>query len=284
MEHNIEHNTGYFTGVRGKQIFHQSWLPENEAKGVIFLVHGLGEHSGRYMNLINCCVPRGWAVYALDHIGHGRSEGMREYVKSFSDLTGNLNRFLDMVEAWSPDVPLFLLGHSMGGLVSAAFLLERQADFRGAVLSAPLMKPPENVTPFLLRIGKVLSALLPTFRVTGLDGEGISRNKEVVEAYKNDPLVFKGKVTARLGAELIDWMDYVLENAGKITLPLLILQGSADRLVDKEGASLLYNAAGSADKTLKIYDGYYHELFNDIDFERVLDDVCAWLETRLKVM
>ena len=282
VEHKMEHNTGYFTGVRGKQIFHQSWLPEAEQRGALVIVHGLGEHSGRYMNVIGRFVHGGWAVYALDHIGHGCSEGRREYVKSFSDLTGNLNRFLDMVEAWSPDVPLFLLGHSMGGLVSAAFLLERQADFRGAVLSAPLIKPPEDVTPFLLRIGKVLSTLLPTLRVTGLDVEGISRNKEVVEAYKNDPLVYKGKVTARLGEKMLDRVDYVLEKAGNITLPLLILQGSADRLINKEGAVLLYNAAGSVDKTLKMYDGYYHELFNDLDFDRVLDDASAWLETRLE--
>ncbi len=281
MEHNIEHNTGYFTGLGGKQIFHQAWLPEAEPKGVIFLVHGLGEHSGRYTNLIDRCIPRGWAVYALDHIGHGRSEGIREHAKSFSELTGNLHRYLDMVKAWMPGMPVFLLGHSMGGLVSTAFLLERQKDFVGAVLSAPLLKPPGSVSPFLLRVGKILSFLLPFVRVTGHEIEGISRDREVVEAYKNDPLVYKGKLTARLGAELVDRMEYVLGNAGKITVPLLILQGGADRVVNKEGASLLFEAAGSEDKTLKIYDGYYHGLFNDLDFDQVLDDVSAWLETRL---
>jgi alpha-beta hydrolase superfamily lysophospholipase len=278
----MEHNTGFFTGVRNKQIFHQAWLPDDRPKGVIFLVHGLGEHSGRYMTVVNRVVPLGWAVYALDHIGHGRSEGMREYVKSFSDLTGNLHRFLDMVEAWMSGVPVFLLGHSMGGLVSTAFLLERQKDFIGAVLSAPLIKPPGKVSPFLIRAGKIMSLLLPFARVTEHEIEGISRDREVIEAYKNDPLVYKGKLTARLGAELVDRMDRVLENADKITLPLLILQGSADRVVDKEGASLLFEAAGTEDKTLKIYDGYYHELFNDLDFERVLDDLSAWLEARLK--
>jgi alpha-beta hydrolase superfamily lysophospholipase len=127
-----------------------------------------------------------------------------------------------------------------------------------------------------------MSLLLPFARVTEHEIEGISRDREVIEAYKNDPLVYKGKLTARLGAELVDRMDRVLENADKITLPLLILQGSADRVVDKEGASLLFEAAGTEDKTLKIYDGYYHELFNDLDFERVLDDLSAWLEARLK--
>lgn len=278
----MEHNTGFFTGVRNKQIFHQAWLPDDRPKGVIFLVHGLGEHSGRYMTVVNRVVPLGWAVYALDHIGHGRSEGMREYVKSFSDLTGNMHRFLDMVEAWMPDLPLFLLGQSMGGLISAAFLLERQEDFSGAVLSAPAMKPPASVSPFLLRVGRIVSALLPAIRVTGLDIEGLSRDPEIVEAYKKDPHVYTGKVTARLGAEMLDTMGYVLGNASKITLPLLILQGNADRVVNADGAPLLYEEARAADKTLKLYGGHYHELFNDLDFERVLNDLSAWLEARLK--
>lgn len=276
----MEHTTGFFAGVRRKRIFYQAWLPANGPLGVIFLVHGLGEHSGRYMNIVNRVVPRGWAVYAADLIGHGHSEGMREYVKSFSDFTKNQHLFLDIVKTLITGVPFFLLGQSMGGLISAAFLFERQEDFSGAVLSAPAVKPPSSVSPFLLSMGKIFSSLLPVIRVTGLDIEGISRNPEVIEAYKKDPLVFSGKMTARLGAEMIDTMEYVLRNASKITIPLLILQGGEDRVINKEGASLLFEAAGCEDKTLRMYDGYYHDLFNDLDFERVLDDISAWLEAR----
>src|SRR5512136_1225932 len=136
----MKHNEGTFKGTRDANIYYQAWLPDGEVKAVLFIVHGLGEHCGRYMNVVNYFVPLGYALYGLDHIGHGKSEGMREGAEGFEDYTDTLAVYCEMVKGWQAGKPMFLLGHSMGGLISSCYLLDHQADFRGAVLSAPLIK------------------------------------------------------------------------------------------------------------------------------------------------
>jgi alpha-beta hydrolase superfamily lysophospholipase len=276
----LQHGEGTLTGPRGSRIYYQYWLPDGDPKAVLLVVHGLGEHSGRYGNVVNHFVPRGYGVYALDHYGHGKSEGQREYVERFGDYTQPLKIFFDKVQGWQPGKRIFLVGHSLGGLISADYLLEHQAGLSGAVLSGPAVKAP-SLSPVLLVIGRLMSALLPTMGVLALDSSAISRDPQVVRAYLNDPLVFTGKTTARLGAETIDAMRRVQAGASTLALPLLILQGSADRLVDPSGAELLYRAAGSADKTLKVYPGLYHEIYNEPEREQVLHDVETWLEAHL---
>ncbi len=271
---------GKLAGPRDSKLFYQAWLPPGDPKAVLLVVHGLGEHSGRYGNVVNYFVPRGYAVYALDHYGHGQSDGLREYVERFSDYTEPLKRFFDKVTGWQAGRRIFLMGHSLGGLISANYLLHYQAGLAGAVLSAPAVKLPP-LSPALLVIGRVLSRVAPKMGVLALDAKGVSRDPEVVRAYVNDPLVFSGKTTARLGAETIDAMQRVQAGAGAITLPLLILQGGADKLVSPEGAQELYQAAGSKDKTLKVYPGLYHEIYNEPEHEQVLHDVETWLEARL---
>jgi acylglycerol lipase len=276
----MQHQEGTLTGARGSRIYYQFWLPEGQPKAVLLVVHGLGEHSGRYGNVVNYFVPRGYGVYALDHYGHGKSEGQREYVERFGDYTQTLKIFFDEVQGWQPGQRIFLIGHSLGGLISAVYLLDHQAGLSGAVLSGPAVKPP-SLSPALLVVGRLMSALLPKMGVLALDSSAVSRDPGVVRAYVSDPLVFTGKTTARLGAETIDAMQRVQAGAATITLPLLILQGSADRLVDPAGAEQLYQAAGSADKTLKVYPGLYHEIYNEPEHEQVLHDVELWLTVHL---
>jgi acylglycerol lipase len=273
----MSHQEDTFTGARNSRIYCQSWLPDGPPKAVLLVVHGLGEHSGRYGNVVNYFLPRGYGLYALDHYGHGKSEGQREYVDRFSDYIDTLKIFFDQVQAAQPGRPIFLVGHSLGGLISAVYLLEHQAGLSGAVLSGPAVKPP-NLSPALLVAGRFMSVLLPRLGVLGLDGSGVSRDPQVVRAYVEDPLVFTGKTTARLGAETLDAMRRVQAGAATLRLPLLILQGGADRLVDPAGAEQLYQAAGSADKTLKVYPGLYHEIYNEPEHEQVLHDVELWLE------
>jgi acylglycerol lipase len=271
---------GKLAGPRGSKIFYQAWLPPGEPKAVLLVVHGLGEHSGRYGNVVNYFVPHGYAVYALDHYGHGQSDGQREYVERFSDYTQPLKSFFDKVAGWQTGRRIFLVGHSLGGLISADYLLQNQAGLAGAVLSGPAVKPPK-LSPALLAMGRVMSRLAPKMGVLGLEAGAVSRDPEVVRAYVNDPLVFTGKTTARLGAETIDAMQRVQAGAAAITLPLLILQGGSDKLVDPAGANELYQAAGSIDKTLKVYPGLYHEIYNEPEREQVLRDVETWLEAHL---
>jgi acylglycerol lipase len=280
----MKHQEGVFTGVRKAGFYYQGWLPEGEPKAVLLIVHGLAEHSGRYMNLVNRFVPLGYAVYGIDHLGHGRSEGRRLYVERFADYTVPIKAYAAMVRCWQPGRPVFLVGHSMGGLIGATYLLAHQAELAGAILSGPAIKPPGDIAAATIFAGRVLSVLFPWVGIVSrTTPEDISRDPAVVEAYVADPLVYQGKITARLGAEMLGAMERVRSEAGRITLPLLIVQGGADRLVDPAGARILYDAVASPDKQLIVYDGFSHEVFNEPenDRDRVLSDVERWLEAHL---
>lgn len=272
---------GSFRGVRGTSIFYQAWLPEGDAKAVVLVVHGLGEHSGRYGNVVEALVPRGYAVYALDHIGHGKSGGEREVIERFEDFTATLTTYLGMVKAWQPGKPVFLMGHSMGGLIACAYLLDHQAEFRGAVISAPAIKVGAAVSGATIVMGKVLSAIAPKMGVLALDPTGISRDPAVVDAYVSDPLVHHGKTPARLAAEMLKAMQRVTAEIGTLTVPFIAVQGSEDRLVDPGGAQMLFDGASSKDKTLKVYEGFFHEVFNEPERATVLADVAAWLDAHV---
>jgi len=274
----MNHQEGYFKGVREHKIYYQAWLPEAECKAVVLIAHGMSEHSGRYKNVVNHLVPAGYAVYALDHLGHGRSDGVRVCVERFQDFTVTLKSFFDMIRDQQAHKPIYLVGHSMGGLISAAYLLEHQHDLAGAVLSGPGIKVPDNISPAVIFIGKLLSSIMPRVGIVQLEADGVSRDPAVVEAYINDPLVHTGKITARLGAEMLKTMQTVTQKANQIRLPIMIIQGAADRLVDPSGAQLLYDSISSQDKTLKIYEGLYHEVFNEPEHEHVLQDVAQWLD------
>jgi alpha-beta hydrolase superfamily lysophospholipase len=277
----MKQQEGFFKGVRETNIYYQSWLPESEPRAVLLIVHGLAEHSGRYENVINHFVPLGYAAYGIDHIGHGKSEGTRVYVERFDDYTNTLKVYFDKIRVWQPGKPIFLVGHSMGGLISAVYLLAHQAELAGAVLSGPAVKIPSHVTPPILFVGKILSALIPKFGLLALEADGVSRDPAVVQAYVSDPLVYRGKMTARLAAEMLEAMQTIRDQAARITLPIMIVQGSADRLVNPAGAQMLYDAVSSADKEIRIYDGFYHEVFNEPEHDRVLHDIELWLEARL---
>ena len=277
----MKHQEGFFKGVREANIYFQSWLPEGEPRAVLLIVHGLAEHCGRYGNVVDHFVLLGYAVYGIDHLGHGKSDGTRVYVKRFDDYTNTLKAYFDKVRGSQPDKPIFLVGHSMGGLIGAVYLLDHQAELAGAVLSGPAVKIPSDVTPATIFVGKILSALIPKFGLLALDANGVSRDPAVVQAYVSDSLVHRGKMTARLAAEMLKAMQTITAQAARITLPILIVQGSADWLVNPSGARMLYDAVSSVDKEIKIYDGFYHEVFNEPEHDKVLHDVELWLEAHL---
>jgi acylglycerol lipase len=276
----MRHEEGFIQGVRGIRIYRQCWLPDGEPRAVLLVVHGLGEHCGRYSNVVNHLVPLGYALYGLDHVGHGKSEGTREYVERFEDYTDTLDIYRGMVRQAQPDKPLILYGHSLGGLISSTYLLDHQAGLAGAILSAPLSRVPENVSAMTVTMGRVLSRLAPKAGVLPLDAAAVSRDPAVVQAYMDDPLVFHGKTPARLAAEMMRAMQRVMAEAGKITLPVMIFQGSADRLVPGD-ARFLYDAVSSADKTLRIYEGLYHETHNEPECGTVLHDLEVWLDAHV---
>jgi len=275
------HQEGTFKGIRNASVYYQCWLPKEEPRGSLLIIHGLADHCGRYGNFVNHFVPRGYAVYGIDHPGHGKSEGKRVFIKKFGDFIENLNTYLEMILTWQPGKPVFLYGHSMGGLIGSIFLLENQKKITGAILSGPGVKVPENISSGVILAGKVFSILMPGFGLIGLDASHVSRDPAVVQAYIDDPLVFSGKTTARLAAELLKAMKRISSESEKITLPILILHGGDDKLVDPASAQMLYDKVTSQDKTLKIYDRLYHEIINEPERDTVLADMEKWLEKHL---
>jgi alpha-beta hydrolase superfamily lysophospholipase len=277
----MEHLEGIFTGARNTRIFYQAYLPEDQVRASIIIVHGLGEHSGRYENVVNYLAPLGYALYSFDLIGHGKSEGERAFIEQYEDFTDTLTLYKNKVRGWQVDKPLFLMGHSMGGLIACEYLIDHSDEFIGAIISAPLIMVPDNINKATILAGKILSRIAPNMGITAVDPTGVSRDPDVVNAYETDPLVFHGKTTARLSAELLKAIMRVNDEIGKITVPFVVLQGSDDKLVNPRGSRMLYEHAGSDDKSMRIYDSLYHEVFNEPERDQVLADVASWLDKRV---
>ena len=277
----MNHREGFFEGVRHAQIYYQAWLPDGEPKAALLIVHGIAEHSGRYGNVVEHLVPLGYALYALDHVGHGRSEGRRTYVKRFGEYTDTLHTFAGMVRGWHPGSPIFMFGHSLGALISVNYVLDYPTGLAGVVLSGTSVQMPDDVTPLTLFIAKALSALAPRAPVQALEAQWISRDPAVVEAYVNDPLVYTGKVLARTGVEVLNAQQRAMAEAPAILEPVCMVHGKADRLTPLSGAQAFYEALGSEDKTLKVYDELFHEVCNEPECGMVLSDIAAWLDAHL---
>lgn len=271
------HTEGKFTGRNNVTLYEQAWLPEGAPKAVFIVVHGLAEHSGRYLNPVNYFVPQGYAVYSFDLRGHGKSGGTPGYVEHFSNYLDDLKIFSAKVRAANPNTKIFLLGHSMGGTIATAYATENQNEFSGLMVSGAVLKAGSSVNALSKFMAKILSALMPKMGVSALDACTVSRDQAVVDAYVKDPLNYTGKVSARLGAELLKEIDLLPSKIHRITLPILIMHGSADRLSDPASSKMLYDGVGSKDKTLKLYDGFYHEIFNDPERDKVFKDMEAWL-------
>jgi len=277
----MQQKEGNFKGKGNSNLYWRCWLPDGKPKAIIVAVHGLGEHISRYDNLVNHVVPRGYAIYGLDHFGHGKSTGQRVYVDRFQVFVDDLKTFYDMVAKDNPGFKIFMLGHSMGGLIAGEYTAQHQQDLAGLILSAPLFSPGASVSPAVISMARVLSVITPKMGVQALDSAHLSHDKAIVEAYDNDPLVYRGKITARLGSEMFTTIAKFEKEMPAITLPVLIMQGSEDKLVDQAGSKTFYAKAGSKDKTLKIFDGLYHEIFNEPEKEKVFAVLDAWLDGHL---
>lgn len=261
-------------------VFYRHWRPVGSPRGAVLLAHGLGEHSGRYQGLADFLCPRGFALIAPDHPGHGRSPGRRAHIDRFEDFFPPLDKLRATIARWYPDLPCFLLGHSMGGLIAARYLLDRQSQFAGAALSGAALAVPDEPPRVLLWINRLLSRLTPTLGLMQLDVTQVSRDPAVVQAYIDDPLVHDGKASARLVRELFRAMGEVKARRATLTLPLLVMHGEADAMTGPAGSAEFHAGVGSADKTLRLYPGLYHEIFNEPERVQVMGDLADWLEAR----
>lgn len=268
---------GSFSGARGTPIVHREWLPDGEPAGTVVVVHGINEHAGRYQHVAERLVDKGWLVAAPDHRGHGLSGGRRAAVEQFEDYIDDLDDYLRVVLAEAPR-PRFLLGHSLGGLIAVVYALHHPGVVDGLVLSAPGVVRPRDLSSATLRFGRLASRYASNIPLVALPLDQVSRDPEVVTAYRSDPLVHLGRVRARTGAEILDAIGEVERRIGELALPLLLLQGTCDRVVDPGAATWVDANAGSADRTLRVYDGLYHEVLNEPEREQVIDDVVRWLD------
>lgn len=278
----LRHNSNKFTAPDGETLFEQWWRPQEEPKAALVLVHGIGEHSGRYAHFAHYLLERGYAVNALDLRGHGRSAGARAFCRRFDEYVADIDLFLSRAAARTPDKPLFIMGHSMGGTIVTLHWLQHQPSVQGVILTSAGFKTNVKINPLLLASGKFLSTWLPRVPTLKLDTTLVSRDPAAVEAYDNDPLIWHRGVLARTGAELLRAFDVIGEQMERLTPPLLILHGTDDHITDPDGSRELYARAGSTDKTLNLYEGLYHELLNEVEKERVMADIVAWLDARVE--
>jgi alpha-beta hydrolase superfamily lysophospholipase len=277
----MKHAEGKFTGSNELNLYWQSWIPDGAPVAVLLVVHGLAEHSGRYTNPVNYFVPKGYAVYSFDLAGHGKSDGKRGYVERFTNYVDDVKTYYDIVKQHNKGTKIFLVGHSMGGTIATAYAIKHQDELNGLILSGAVLKAGASITKATMTMAKLLSVLLPKMGVSKLDASAVNRDKTEVDAYLRDPLNYTGKISARLGAELLNEIQSLPAQISKITLPILIMHGSADRLSDPASSKTLFDGVSSKDKTLKYYEGFYHEIFNDAQRQQVFADMEEWLKRHI---
>jgi len=269
---------GSLNGVDNITLHYKSWDVEPK-KGCVVIAHGVGEHSGRYNNLINYMDGCQVAIYAPDHRGHGRSGGSRGHINSFNEYVNDLKTFIDMVRRLNPSQPIILLGHSMGGVIACHFALTYPQDIDGLILSSAGLKPGVDIPVWKSLMGKLLSRVFPEFSMpSGLDARLLSHDSQVVSDYLSDPLNHD-LVSARWFTEFMRAGEQGLNRAAELSMPLLIIHGAQDQIVDPQGSRILYDQAASSDKTLQIFEGLYHETMNEApdDSKMVIKTVADWI-------
>jgi acylglycerol lipase len=275
-------NEASFEGVGGLKIFTRSWRPSaGKPRAVGVIVPGFNSHSGYYQWVAEQLVDHGLAVYALDLRGRGKSDGERFYVETFADYVSDVATFITIAKSQEPGLPVFLLGHSAGGVVSCLYTLDHQAEIAGLICESFAHELP--APDFALAVLKGLSHVPPHAHVIKLNNEDFSRDSKVVEAMNHDPLIAHEVQPTQTIAEMVRADERLKREFGLITLPILILHGSADRAAKPSGSQRFYDMAGSKDKTLKLYAGHYHDLLNDIDKEIVMADIQEWINERIAV-
>jgi acylglycerol lipase len=279
------HQEGRFSGAQNTNLFEQSWKPlSGPTKGVLIIVHGLKDHSDRYAEVARKLTQNGFAVYAFDLRGHGDSEGRRVWTDSFDDYITDLELFYDYVRKQEPNQPIYLFGHSMGGAIITTFVLKHQNLYtrpvEGMVLSAPALKPGEDINGFLIGVTKMLGSITPSLAVLDLDDDKFSRDPKVVQEMKNDPLIYQGKGPARTAKELLKAIANIQEHMTDVTIPFIALHGTKDGLTNPDGSRELFKLAKAKDKSIRIYEGLYHDLLHEPEKDKVYGDMVAWLNTR----
>jgi alpha-beta hydrolase superfamily lysophospholipase len=273
----------WFEIAPGLKLFERRLLPATAPRGRVIILHGYGDHCTRYSWVMEEFQKAGMASYTYDQRGHGRSPGKRGYIVRFEELLDDLDLFLKHVREESDDtLPLFVMGHSMGGMVLARWAQTRKPHLTGLIFSSPFLAFPDEVPAILITLTPLVARLAPWAPVSKVDNRGLSRDPEIVRIADNDPLGYQGRVTAHTAGEFNRIIGLIRRELDKITLPMLTIHGKCDRVVSPSGSLLLHEHAGAEDKTLKSFEEGYHEVYNDLDKEAFMDSIVEWMGQRLE--
>ena len=268
-----------FQSAQGLRIFFRSWQPESQPHAIVAIVPGFNSHSGYYMWAAEQLVSAGLGVCAVDLRGRGRSDGERFYVAQFSDYLDDVAGVVNAAKSEYPTLPVFLMGHSAGGVVACLYALDRQRELAGLICESFAFQVP--APDVVLAVFKGLSHIAPHAHVLRLKNEDFSRDPDTVARMNADPLIAHETQPTQTLAEMVRADERLKTSFANITLPVLILHGTADKATKPNGSQFFYDTAGSSDKTLKLYDGHFHDPLNDIGKEIVIADITAWIEARL---
>lgn len=278
----VEEITGTFSGGRNHQIFFRR-LASADDKARLVLVHGLGEHSGRYESVRRLLLAAGVSTWALDLRGHGRSHGSKGHVQDFEQYVEDLDKLVDKaVRDEPPHAGVYLLGHSLGGLIALKYALQFPYKLKGLVVSSPALGFKVKVPSYKIALGRLMSSVWPQMGMANeLDATKLSHDPSVVQDYLEDPLVHN-RVTARWFTEFVAAMESTRQNAQALRVPILMQVAGDDRLVDNDASRSFFNHLALPDKTIHVYDGLFHEIYNETDPARgkVLNDLMAWIDAR----
>ncbi|XP_015067479.1 uncharacterized protein LOC107012216 [Solanum pennellii] len=274
-----------FVTSRGETMFTQSWTPVSfKVRGLVFLLHGLNEHSGRYNDFAKKLNANGFKVYGMDWIGHGGSDGLHAYVPSLDDAVNDMKQFLSKILAENPGLPCFCFGHSTGAAIILKAAIDPKVESRidGVVLTSPAVGV-QPAHPIFTVLAPIFSFLFPRYQFSAANkrGAAVSRDPAALLAKYSDPLVFTGSIRVRTGYEILRITSYLQQNLCKLTVPFLVLHGSDDAVTDPEGSKKLYEEASSTDKSIKLYKGLLHDLLFELEREEIMQEIIDWLNQRL---
>jgi acylglycerol lipase len=268
-----------FEGAGGVKIFTRSWQPQGKTRGVVVIVPGFNSHSGQHLWVGEQFAAKGLAAYAIDLRGRGRSEGERYYVEKMEDYTDDVATLVRTAKSENPGLPVFLLGHSAGGVVSCVYTLDHQSEIDGLICESFAYDLP--VPGFVLSLLKGFDYIAPHAHVYTLKNENFSRDPLFVETMNNDPLIKGESEPTQTASVMIDASRRLNREFSLIKLPVLILHGTEDKATNPSGSQFFYDHTGSTDKTLKLYEGHYHDLLNDVDKEIVMADIANWIDAHI---
>ncbi len=264
------------------ETFHtRHWPTPGETCAHLVLIHGYGEHSGRYAEMAEVMNTAGIAVHSFDQRGFGTGPGKRGWVADYQQLLSDIDMFLEYVRPNFEGKPWFLMGHSMGGQLLACYAASRTLDATGLIFTSPFLAFPPHVPGFVVALSPYLGRLLPVLPVGGVDNQGLSRDPAVVAAADQDPLCYHGKVSAHTSAQFYQAIQFAQSHSAEITLPCYMIHGTADRVVAPAGTRTFYDGCAASDKSFQLYEGGYHELWNDLEKEKVLSGIIDWINAHI---